>query len=678
MDLCFCFFYFTFVSCSILFLFFFLPCSVKSGSNRDIASKRRYCFRAGNMNLVQNFMERLRSLVGLKSWDYCVLWKLSEDQRFIEWMDCCCSGAENNQNGGEELHFPVSPVLPCRDVLSQHTRTKSCDLLSQLPSSMPLDSGIHAQALLSNQPRWINFSNSSDSSFMEETIGTRVLIPVPGGLVELFVAKQVSEDQDVIDFITAQCSISMEQEAMINSSNMDTNFSVVHGLQSKPYLGDANDQKDPNNHFHPPISPATALENLNLPYDISVDQIRLCNSPMNFLQQFNFTSENRANNDIFFEGSNDSYLSDKLMNPFKDNGFQDMDALQKSMMTNTANMHLHLVEKEQQGNDKDSVKQETGRSDSISDCSDQIDDEDDPKYRRRNGKGPQSKNLVAERKRRKKLNDRLYALRALVPKISKLDRASILGDAIEFVKELQKQAKELQDELEDHSDDEGAKNAGINGNHNNLPSEILNQNGVLNLGPKPDHARTPNGFHTGASGNDVANPLKQNHESEITNDKAQQMEPQVEVAQIDGNEFFVKVFCEHKRGGFVRLLEALNSLGLEVTNANVTSFRSLVSNVFKVEVISFNTSPFKRAYDLKLAIFSPFALWQKRDSEMVQADHVRDSLLELTRNPSGGWPETSKASENGSGMDYHHHHHHHHLHNHHMNSYQHHLHHLHN
>ncbi|MED6118629.1 hypothetical protein PIB30_004680 [Stylosanthes scabra] len=60
--------------------------------------------------------------------------------------------------------------------------------------------------------------------------------------------------------------------------------------------------------------------------------------------------------------------------------------------------------------------------------------------------GQPSKNLMAERRRRKRLNDRLSMLRSIVPKISKMDRTSILGDTIDYMKELLERINKLQEE----------------------------------------------------------------------------------------------------------------------------------------------------------------------------------------------------------------------------------------
>ncbi|CAI9282733.1 unnamed protein product [Lactuca saligna] len=60
--------------------------------------------------------------------------------------------------------------------------------------------------------------------------------------------------------------------------------------------------------------------------------------------------------------------------------------------------------------------------------------------------GQPSKNLMAERRRRKRLNDRLSMLRSVVPKISKMDRTSILGDTIDYMKELLEKIHKLKEQ----------------------------------------------------------------------------------------------------------------------------------------------------------------------------------------------------------------------------------------
>ncbi|KAH1048648.1 hypothetical protein J1N35_039432 [Gossypium stocksii] len=142
------------------------------------------------------------------------------------------------------------------------------------------------------------------------------------------------------------------------------------------------------------------------------------------------------------------------------------------------------------------------------------DDDDD------NKKEFKSKNLQAERRRRQKLSDRLLTLRSL------MNKATIIDDAITYIQELQKTSQVLSEQL--------------------LEMEGSSEESVMPMKLEIDVAQ---------------------HDM-----KKCGIKEEVKVSNIDGNKFLIKIIVEKKRGCFTQLIEAMNYLGFELSETNVTTF----------------------------------------------------------------------------------------------------------
>ncbi|KAL9660618.1 hypothetical protein QQ045_025435 [Rhodiola kirilowii] len=149
--------------------------------------------------------------------------------------------------------------------------------------------------------------------------------------------------------------------------------------------------------------------------------------------------------------------------------------------------------------------------------------------------------VVAERKRREKLNQRFIALSALVPNLKKMDKASVLAGAVRYLKELQEQVKALEKQT-------AAANKAVE-------TVICLKRSRLSFMDHETSSSDENNSETGQLSSDCSLP-------------------EIE-ARICNESVLIKIHCENCRPGIgARILVEIEKLKLSVVSSHIVPFGS--------------------------------------------------------------------------------------------------------
>ncbi|CAM6029275.1 unnamed protein product [Sphagnum balticum] len=158
--------------------------------------------------------------------------------------------------------------------------------------------------------------------------------------------------------------------------------------------------------------------------------------------------------------------------------------------------------------------------------------------------GHSQDHIMAERKRREKLSQRFIALSAIVPGLKKMDKASVLGDAIKYVKTLQEKLRTIEEQM---------------------PKKRVRS--LSNL-KKAATSIDKEGLPTSGTGSGAE---KVDNEVIVREDDGPV--PEIEARAVDRS-VMIRMHCEKRKGLLVRCLAELERLKLAILSANMLSFSS--------------------------------------------------------------------------------------------------------
>ncbi|KAJ8765574.1 hypothetical protein K2173_014696 [Erythroxylum novogranatense] len=146
--------------------------------------------------------------------------------------------------------------------------------------------------------------------------------------------------------------------------------------------------------------------------------------------------------------------------------------------------------------------------------------------------------VMAERKRREKISQRFIALSAIVPGLKKTDKASVLGDAVKYLKHLQELVKTLEEQTTNKS----------------LESVIFVKKSQVYIG---NESSSTEGNSDGCCIHSL---------------------PEIEVKVSDGD-VLIRIHCEKQEGSLLKILSEAEKFHLNVSSTSVIPFGSSTINV---------------------------------------------------------------------------------------------------
>ncbi|KAJ8769002.1 hypothetical protein K2173_023997 [Erythroxylum novogranatense] len=136
--------------------------------------------------------------------------------------------------------------------------------------------------------------------------------------------------------------------------------------------------------------------------------------------------------------------------------------------------------------------------------------------------------IIAERNRREKLSQRFIALSAIVPGLKKMDKVSVLGDAIKYLKQLQEKVKTLEEQTKKKT----------------MESVVTVKKSQL------------------LANDDISSSSKEPLEEIL---------PEIEARYCD-KDVLIRIHCEKRKGIFEKTVAEIEKLHLTITNSSAHTF----------------------------------------------------------------------------------------------------------